>query len=84
MRDRFDEMAEELKQAISKHAYPAADGGADIDNGSIPIIAAKLRAVAEESRSLKPLPPGHYRISGDGTIHSMPAPYDPAPPRKDS
>lgn len=41
-----------LRQAISPHAYPAAGGGADIDNNATPVIEGTLRAIAMLATSL--------------------------------
>lgn len=39
--------ATKLKRAISDHhAYPAAGGGAGIDNGALPLIEGTLRMIA--------------------------------------
>ena len=47
--DRIDFAAEaaKLKRAVSEgHAYPAAGGGAGIDNGALPLIEGTLRFIA--------------------------------------
>lgn len=47
--DRIDFAGEasKLKRAVSdSHAYPAAGGGAGIDNGALPLIEGTLRLIA--------------------------------------
>lgn len=48
----FAREARALKHAIAENAYPAAGGGADIDNGALPIIEITLREIARQSAQL--------------------------------
>lgn len=45
----FAKEARDLKMAIAENAYPAADGGADIDNHALPIIEVTLRDIARRA-----------------------------------
>lgn len=45
----FAKEARDLQVAISEHAYPAADGSADIDNNARPIIEVTLREIARRA-----------------------------------
>lgn len=47
MKIDFEEEAKKLKRVLSDHhAYPAAGGGAGIDNGALPLIEGTLRMIA--------------------------------------
>lgn len=45
----FAQEARDLKASIAANAYPAADGGADIDNHALPIIEVTLREIARRA-----------------------------------
>jgi hypothetical protein len=45
----FAKEARDLKVAIEPNCYPAADGGADIDNHALPIIETTLREIARRA-----------------------------------
>jgi len=45
----FAKEARDLQVAVSAHAYPAADGSADIDNHATPIIEVTLREIARRA-----------------------------------
>jgi hypothetical protein len=45
----FAKEARDLKVAIEPNCYPAADGGADIDNNAQPIIETTLRNIAQRA-----------------------------------
>lgn len=47
----FTKEARALKVAIEPNVYPSVGGGADIDNGALPIIETTLREIARQAAS---------------------------------